>query len=100
MNEQFQNYIMGILEQTGEFLGAEIPEIANQILMFNLAVSLLCSVVGLGLAASSIRSWYVFFKIEGECDDWDVTKVVILGFLGGILGAKFLTYIVDALEIW
>jgi len=41
MNEKFQEYLMGILEKTGEFLGSEIPEIAHQILRFGLAEGIL-----------------------------------------------------------
>lgn len=47
MNEEFQKYLMNILEKTGEFLGAEIPEIAHQILAFNMASSILYLIVSI-----------------------------------------------------
>jgi len=65
MNEQFQKYLMDILEKTGEFLGNEVPEVAQQILTFS-AYSCILHIVTLSCAISvflyGCHSWDKFTK--------------------------------------
>ena len=52
MNEKFQEYLMSILEKTGEFLGSELPEVAQQILNFS-AYSVIINIVAISCVAGA-----------------------------------------------
>ena len=49
--DEFQKYLISVIDNAGEFLGAELPEIANQILTYNLVVSITLAVVFMLVAA-------------------------------------------------
>lgn len=100
MNEKFQEYLMGILEKTGEFLGNEIPEVAEQILTFGLVVGIVWIVFGLIFSVIGIYYLVRYFSIKGTASDaQDV--MLVPGFIGPILGMAFiLVNISDVFKIW
>jgi len=101
MNEQFQQYLMGIIEKTGEFLGNEIPEIANQILLFNLVTSLFYCGVTFITACFCTRYCLCYFKkgIANASDTEDILSA--FGVVAGVVSiAVFIDNLIPVLKIW
>lgn len=106
MNEQFQEYLMGILEKTGEFLGSEIPEVAQQILSFS-AYSMLIKIIALSCVAGvygyAFYLWNKFTHTWNDKDDgvvgraWAKIFTLILSF---IYIFKFFNYITVLVKIY
>lgn len=96
MNDQFQTYLMGILEKTGEFLSSEIPEVANQILNFYLSISIMYAVVFSLAVIAFVLSVKPFIKYtEGFRDPTDKEGARVLYF--SIVGAVAVVFLFSAL---
>lgn len=101
MNEKFQEYLMSILEKTGEFLGEELPEVAEQILLFNLSISIFYLAVGVCLSCLSAYHIIKFSKIEGDSDEGEFVKMLLGGVICGLFGFVLIIFnISTVLKIW
>lgn len=71
MNEQFQEYLMSILEKTSEFLGGELPEVAKQILSFS-AYSEVIAIVSISCVAGAyLYGFHLWTKFTHTWEDED-----------------------------
>lgn len=102
MNEEFQKYLMSILEKTGEFLSAEVPEIANQILKFSLAENIvwllfyLISLTGLYFGLKFI------FKTTKDKYDNELERglsCILAFFIGSISAISTVDHMVEIFKI-
>lgn len=84
MNEKFQEYLMSILEKTGEFLGEELPEVANQILIYSLYEGVTFIVLGLILLAGPVKlqHWITNVYEPGNYDMSKISWYIVTGLLG------------------
>lgn len=112
MNEQFQQYLLGILEKTGEFLNSELPEAAQQMLTFSAyaaymdIISLNC-IAGVFLYARHL--WNKFTRTWGSTRTWGGgadaeggrTVANVLTFLASIIYiANFFNYVNVLIKIY
>ena len=106
MNEEFQKYLMSILESTGDFLSSEIPIIAEQILSFYLAVNVFYASVYLLIVAGGLLTVKPLIKYTGDFNcSMDRATVrsfyfVIGGFIFGAFLFSALSDIAIILKIW
>jgi hypothetical protein len=111
MNEQLQNTVnevlLGAVEQAAkgaEFLKGQLPDVVQQLLMWNLVASLLMTAI---CSAGVIAAYLTTFKWADQTLDkygrWKEAKVAAAiggGIAGALLTVTAIVQMFNALKIW